>query len=267
VKASLANSGGLKGRLRESGGARFWVFIALALFFLFLMSIGPGMFEPVFVLAFGWVQFLQRTISAVSWNWDLIGMSILASSGILLLVQKLFGGGFNNIAAARNLPWRWSWKWTWTGFVGLLMLFLVGMAVGGIAHQVGWMVSTDEPMIEAKNRKWRDYANMKQLDLEVRTALDDAGGSIEKARRELRNDQNSYVYESSVAMPMMQAFHVLVVKADDGAVIGRFIFPRNGQQREKVGGYFEFDHGESGLCPWLKLQEIIKTNRANLVAL
>lgn len=137
----------------------------------------------------------------------------------------------------------------------------------GIAHQLGWMMSTNEPMIEAKNRKWRDYSNMKQLNFGVRMALEDSGGNIETTRRELRDAQNGYVSESSSLMPMMQAYHVLLVTGNGEAVVGRLIFPREGQLREKVGGYFEFDRGENGLCPWPKLQEIIRTNRANLIAL
>ena len=62
-------------------------------------------------------------------------------------------------------------------------------------------------------------------------------------------------------------YHVLLVKNDEQKVIGRLIFPRDGLQREKIGGYFSFDAGESNMCPWSKMQEIVKTNRANLIAL
>ena len=154
-----ANTAGEKNRARQSGRATFWV-IASVLFLMFFLMVGPGFLEPAIVLAFGWVLFLQRTVSAISWNWDLLGMSILASIVILVLVQKLVGGLFDRAAAARNLSYRWSWRWTCSGFVGLLVLFLVGMAVGGIAHQVGWMMSTKEPMIESKRGPWRDNCNM-----------------------------------------------------------------------------------------------------------
>lgn len=231
------------------------------------MTVGPGMFEPGFVLVFGWVQFLQRTISAISWNWDLVGMSIFTSIGILVLMHKLLGGIVDKFATVRNLPWRWSGRWTWAGFLGLFVLFAVGMAVGGIAHQLGWMMSTKEPMIEAKNRRWRDYSNMKQLDMGVRMALEEAAGNLETMRRELRAERNGYVYESSDSMPVLQAYHVLLVMKDGKTVVGRIIFPREGQQREKAGGYFGFDSGESGLCPWPKLLEMVRTNSANLIAL
>ncbi|NOS69812.1 MAG: hypothetical protein HOP33_07770 [Verrucomicrobia bacterium] len=257
----------VKCRARESGRALFWLVVIVSLFFLFIMMTVPGIIEPGFVLLFGWVQFLQRTVSAMSWNWDLIGMGVLASAGILFLGHKLLGGIANKVAVAHNLPRRWSWKWTWSGFVGLLILFLVGMAIGGIAHQIGWMMSTNEPMIEAKNRKWRDYSNMKQLDLEVRMALDDVGGDAEKVRSDLRSDPSGYTYDSSASIPTLQAYHVLLVKGQGEKVVGRLIFPRDGRKREQAGGYFSFDSGESGLCPWPKMQEIVKTNRANLIAL
>ena len=262
MKTRFSNSGRPEMRARESGRAAFWV-IASVLFVLFFLMIGPGFLEPAIVLTFGWVLFLERTVSTITWNWDLVGMSMVASIVILLLVQKLVGGLFDRVAASCNVPWRWSWRWTWTAFTGLLVLFLVGMAVGGITHQVGWMMSTNEPMIESKRGKWRDYANMKQLELEIRMALEDDSGDIEKARVALREKPSGFLNGS----PITQMYHVLLVKNDEEKVIGRLIFPRDGLQRDKIGGYFSFDTGESNMCPWPRMREMVKTNHANLIAL
>lgn len=262
MKTKSANPGRVPLRALESGRAAFWVILCVLIVLFFLM-VGPGFLEPAIVLLFGWIQFLQRTVSAISWNGDLVGMSLLASIVILLLMQKLVGGLFDRVAVSKNVPWRWSWRWTWTGFVGLLVLFVVGMAVGGIAHQVGWIISTNEPMIESKRGKWRDHANMRQLDMEVQMALTDESGDVEKVRAALRDTPSGFLNGS----PISQMYHVLLVKNDAGQVIGRLIFPRDGLQREKVGGYFSFDSGDSKMCPWSKMEEMVKTNRANLIAL
>lgn len=252
----------VKNRSRASGRAALWVIVAV-FFVLFFLTIGPGLLEPAFVLAFGWAQFLHRTMSAISWNWDLVGMGVVASIVILFLVQKVVGGVFDKVAVSRNASWRWSWRWTWTGFVSLLILFLVGMAVGGIAHQVGWMMSTKEPMMQSKRGKWRDYANMKQLDVEIRMALEDESGDVEKARMALRDSPGGFLGGTRI----MEMYHVLLVQDADNKVIGRLIFPRDGLRREAMGGYSSFDSGGNSMCPWSTMLEIVKTNRAKLIAL
>lgn len=265
MSTHISNMKRVQRQARESGGVRFWLLLAiLVLIVLYIVSAGWGMramMEPVWVLMSGWVRFVRRTGSAIRWNWDLIGMSVGATVGILVLVQKLVGEIFNRVAVARGLSCRWCWKWTWSGFIGLLVLFLVGMAGAGIVHQVGWLLSANESLMEPKNLKWQDHANMKQLELEIRIMLEDSGGDLAKARLE----PGGSLYQASTSRPSLQAYHVLLVQNPDEKIVGRLIFPRNGQQREKVGGYFFFDSGAGGLCSWPQLQEIIRTNRAHLV--
>jgi len=246
---------------------RFWLLV-LVLILIFLVFggygfVARGLFESAIVLVFGWMQFLQRTIPAIAWNWSLVGMSGLTAVGILLLTHQLMGGVFNQVAAARNLTWRWSWRWTWSGFVGLLLLFFIGMSVVGMVHQVGWLLSAREPMMEAKDGRWRDYGNMMQLDSAVRVALEDQGGDIAKARAALRSNPSGFLNRP----PRAQAYHVLLVTDREQHVIGRLILPYDGQRRDKFGGYYSFDAGRSDMCPWPKMQNIIRTNLANLIAL
>jgi len=239
-----------------------WVLSAFGLLVLLLMA--APMIEPSLVLAFGWVEFLRRTLSAMSWNWDLVGMGVLASAGILLLAQGLLGGLFDKVAMNRNLRYRWSWRWTCTGFVGMLLLFLVGMAAGGIAHQVGWLMATNQPMMKVKRGRWQDVADMRLLD----GAILQMAGEIHMGNlREVRRSLESSVRDVSSTTPLLQSYQVLLVTTNGETVTGRLIFPRDGQMRGKVGGYFSFDSGGEGFCPWPVMREMIKTNGASLFAL
>ena len=148
-----------------------WIFVGIAIVVLILpVFLSYRGFTIFTALATGWFSFLQRTVPRLTWNWDLIGLAILSAAIILFIGHKLLSGLSKNIAAARGTQWRWPWKWTWSSLVALLLLFLVGMAVGGTAHQIGWLISSPEPLFERQPFLF-DYVNtMKQIDLSLRSA-------------------------------------------------------------------------------------------------
>jgi hypothetical protein len=252
---------------RQIGRASFWsLSIFIILLFLSMLTAGPGLFELPFVLATGWMRFLARTVPKVTWNWDLVGMGIISAAVILLLAHWFLSWIVKNVASARGVEWRWPWKWTWCGLLATALLFLVGMAVGGTTHQVGWIASSQEPWYEAKRGKVLDISNMKQLDLAIRLALEDADGDIENARRGLWKSGNGYFSQSKSSPPMMQTYHLLVVTGEDGQAMGTIIFPRDAQKRAAVGGYYNFNEKDGGLISQSKLQELIQKHRAKLTA-
>ncbi len=252
---------------RQIGRATFWSISTLVILLLLLMTIGPGLFELPFVLATGWVSFLARIVPKVTWNWDLVGMSIVSAAVILLLAHWFSNWIVKNAASARGVEWRWPWKWTICALMSIGLFFLVGMCVGGIVHQLGWMASSQEPWYEAKRGKVLDISNMKQVDLAIRLALEDADGNIESARRELWKSGNGFFSQSKSSPPMMQKYHLLVVNGEDGKAMGTIIFPRDGQKRVAVGGYYNFNETNGGLISSPKLQELLQKWRPRLIAL
>src|SRR5262249_49375232 len=42
------------------------------------------------------------------------------------------------------------WRWRWTGWLvgGVVLMFVAGLAAAGVAHQVGWLITSPEPIVE-----------------------------------------------------------------------------------------------------------------------
>ncbi len=246
------------------GWAGCW---SLALLFFVSMTGLLVLFELPFILLTGWIKFLVRTTPNVTWNWDLAGMSIVSAGLILVLAHWFLGWIVKSVASARGASWRWPWKWTWCGLVAIAILFLVGMATGGVVHQLGWIASSPEPWYEDKRGKWRDVRNMKTLNLALQLALDDAEGNIDAARRELWKPGGKYLVRAGSYGPNPADYHLLVVTGADGKVTGTLIFPRNRERRNAVGGSYSMNDRNFEIIPAAKLLELIQTNRANLKAL
>ena len=148
-----------------------------------------------------------------------------------------------------------------------MIFFLVGMAAGGIAHQIGWLISSPGPWYEEKGRRWRDFMSMRQLQLGFQEVLKDEDGNIEKVRLELWKPHNDYVYQMNSWPPIMQEFHFLVVVTDDGKVAGTIIFPRDAGRRAVVGGCYSFGEKNCEPVSPSKLPELIRNQQAHLIAL
>ena len=257
---------------RLIGRVIFWLFVGLVfLFFLLpsLGSLGPGSFELPPVLLTGWIKFLVRTTPNVTWNWDLVGMGVVSAGLVLVLTHWFLRWLVNSVALARGASWRWPWKWTWSAFVAIALLFLVGMATGGVVHQIGWIAASPEPWTERKYGR-EDTGNMMQLQGALEQALNESDGDLEKARRELWKPG---VYFRDPGGSYRAEYHLLAVTSEAGKVTGTLIFPRNGERRSAAGGCYSTIGGDLGkaagrkFIPAAKLLELIQTNRAHLKAL
>ena len=192
----------LKSWSKKIGRVSFWLLSLFVIWLFLMMTVGPGLFEPGFILAVGWIQFLARTLPRIAWSWDLTGMGAICVGAILLLGHSFAKWITNKLASARGVDWFWPWKWTWLGICAVMIFFLVGMAAGGIAHQIGWLISSPGPWYEEKGRRGRDFMSMRQLQLGFQEVLKDEDGNIEKVRLELWKPHNDYVYQMNSWPPI-----------------------------------------------------------------
>jgi hypothetical protein len=217
-------------------------------------------------LGFGWIQFLSRVLPKISWNWDLIGMAALCLAGLLGVGHGFIKWLTGHISTARGTPWSWPWRWTWCGAASLGLLFLVGMAVGGIFHQAAWIAASPEPLYEGKTRV-RDILEIKEFHVALRMALDDSKDNCELARRELRKSQNEYLpARPGQAAPGERVTCLLIVDRD-GKCFGAVLFPRLKPQPSGPNDLFYWYQNKESWRPMSELGSLLRMHRGQLVAL
>jgi hypothetical protein len=240
------------------------LFLLLVLFLMLApLILGSGVIETALVLPLGWLRFLQRTVPQISWNWDLVGMAVVSGVAILILAQALFAWGTRRIAQARGQNWKWPWKWTCSGLFAILLLFLVGMSVGGATHQIGWIAFSPEPWLEEKRGRWRDVTEMRWLEIEFGAAIEGAGNLA--SLREKVSKQPVYFSRSRPALAR-QSYHFLVVTTEAGQIEGTIIFPRNAERFADVGGIHTFGGQKGEPFPARDLPALLEKHRNHLFA-
>ncbi len=154
--------------------------------------------RPALELALGWIPFLRDVGGKVTVNPAAVGMSALCL-GLFLGGAHWFGGWLWPALRPDGGPWRGRW----TGALGGLVVvaFAAGTAAVGVVHQVSWLATSPEPLIESS---WGGRG-----DFETRLA--------ESALRELAGAQARRAQERPGA-----SFSTLAELAAEGAVQASF---------------------------------------------
>jgi hypothetical protein len=245
-----------------------WGTVLLILFFLFICVVTAFGFrttEIAFTIAFGWLGFLERTLPRITWNWDLVGMAIVCIAALVVLAQVFLSWLVKSVAASRGKIAQWRWRWTSCGMLGIAIFFAVGMAVGGTAHQLGWIISSNEPLYEQKPRGSNTVQEMRELELGLRMVLLDAN-ELEVIRKAVREDASLTEPRRLSRKPLIETYHVLFLVEPEDLVTGVVIFPRDVERRSKVGGYFSSENNQQNLSA-IQLQEFIQRHDKQLIAL
>lgn len=260
--------------MHESSGGRlirgvrrgFLMVLGFFLCILLLpMLVGRGWYEVGLALLAGWIGFLQRTLPRITANYDLLAMTALCVVLICGLGHVLAAWLTRAIAAARGVQWRWPWKWTWCGLSGMAVLFLVGMAIAGMCHQLGWIAASSEPLLEVKGPSRTALVTVNQLHFAFEVALVNADGDLAKARAALWKKPDDYFTprKGMTGLATLQSVCFLVVVDGRGALQGYFIFPRDAaRMRGRVALHVHGDASE-----WLapkELNELLQANREQL---
>lgn len=246
------------------------VVVGLILFVLaflldpFLLGVPFQLLDP---LAIGWWRFLGRTVPAIHWNWDLLAMGMVCLVLVLLGSQwflKWLCRGSEPLRKALALQ-TWPWKWTYCGLAAMAVLFLVGMSVGGIVHQLGWLAAEPTPMIEAKRYASEDINNLRQLEGAFQQAALETKGDIGAMRPLIWGNPESY-FRPGMSAKYHDGYHVLAIVGPDGKLAGSLIFPRDLKRRARAGCHYSFG-SESALENEQRLLELLKRHQPDLVSL
>jgi len=239
------------------------VLVVLTLFFPF---VGPPI-EVMIGLGSGWVSFLSRTVPQIRWNWNLVLMAVLCAALVLLGAQWFLNWIWQATRAAHSSspPGRWPWKWTWCGLTAIAVFFLVGMSVGGITHQIGWMAASPEPMMETRGGV-SETAKLRQVSMALEFALAEPNPSIARIRSEAANGEGNLFGLIDDRVKVLESYQILLLVESDGGVKGALVFPRQASRREKTGGWYILGD-DRGPKPAKELNELIHRHRKQLVAL
>jgi len=164
--------------MNRRGWTKMQIVIAIALALLFCLLIvpcgGPVFpFEFVLYMAFGWLLYLYRISSELQPD--------AASIATGLAALTIFTAGLHAfcrwLQAARTLPVEmtqsqphWKLRWTLSAVTILMLLFVAGIAMVGITHQIAWLGTADDPVIGYTGgaaRRMQSQNNLKQLGIAV----------------------------------------------------------------------------------------------------
>jgi hypothetical protein len=243
----------------------FVLFVLLAL--LLVMLVGAIGIEIPVVLVFGWIQFLSRVLPKISWNWDLVGMAVVCIAALLGLGHVFIKWLAREIAGARGKPpWSWPWRWTWCGAAGLGVLFLVGMAVGGICHQAAWIAGSPEPLYGGKGRIG-SVSEIKRFREALRNALDDSKGDLQRVRDELRRSQNQYYSALPGQAASAERIACLLMVDSYGKCFGAIVFPRVKSASSGPNELFYWHVDHEAWLPRSELDSLLRKHQRQLMAL
>jgi prepilin-type processing-associated H-X9-DG protein len=134
----------------------------------FLLLACAGFAVPIDLalsLAFGWISYLRRVVPQVTVDRGGVatglGCLILLALGSHAFLKWLDG-------SIRGPERRWQPRWTAAAVAAVVLLFVAGLAAAGVAHQVGWLLTSREPWVStgmtAADRS-QSTNNLKQMGL------------------------------------------------------------------------------------------------------
>jgi len=248
--------------LAERIGGIILGIVALLLLLLLALPLllggqGGGYVNLILTLIFGWLEFCSRTLPAIDWNWTMIALSGFCLAGIGFGLNRFLKWFACFVAEKRGKSFIWPTRWTWSALAAVGLFLAVGMSVGGVLHQVGWMAGSKEPMMVSRARN-AGFATMKQIDGALQQALLESKEDYELARQSVWN----YLKHPET---LQKRYRVFVVIGADGEVMGRVIFPLNQQDFQQTGGlvYIEGET-DDGFLPMEKVKSLLQTYRNKL---
>jgi hypothetical protein len=248
-------------RLKIFGfGCVAWLVVAFGGFMVLSMMLGAGHADVFVTLLFGWAAFCVRTGARIQWNFELIATSLVCTVVSLTLAHWLLRGFARSVSRSRGKAWAWHWKWTWCGAGVVGVAFFVGMAVVGIVHQVAWIRSSPEPLLERKGRGWEIRYDMRNVSLAYQLASETATNDLKALRKELWNPGSGYLGSPEKTSYVMQAYHHLVILDEKKGIRGFLTFPRNPSWAAEQGGYLTLNEDAEPIS-WEKVLECLRKFR------
>ncbi|MFT4547620.1 MAG: hypothetical protein ACI9UA_000265 [Pseudoalteromonas tetraodonis] len=260
---------------RQMANASVIVMVLAGVVFSFVVVAALGHnrtpIDLIIVLLGGWTSFLARTIPKIGGNLSIAAMTITCSAIALWLGHQFLRWLASAIqqrrAPSENArPWRI--QWTLCGYASIWMVFLVGMAAGGILHQLGWIASSPEPMVESKGNEFRSYIQQRHLMRQFKNSLTLTDSNLEVAIADFRDALASRDLSASGHSQLERYQLFLITAAEDpNEVVGSLIFPRERPSYRSWVGAIEIEGKTDKVKTEEELRQHLETFRDRLIAL
>lgn len=199
--------------------------LGVMIFFLCWMALNSwSLAAPRIALSLiiGWLAFVFRVFSAMTVSWSGIGMvvacSLLIVAGMHSLSTWLYAHAAGRTGNA--LPAKWRWSWTISLYLGVWLIFMAIMGAVGVAHQVGWLMRSQKPLMVQRQFRGMSLNDMQNLGNELHFATDTwKADSIRNATLSL-----SSRYKRN---PALEDYHFVPLEGERGDVSAVAIFPRD----------------------------------------
>lgn len=135
-----------------------------------LSCIGMGFpLEIGFRLVAGWALFLIDVVPRLTLNGSGAATAIVALVMFVIGFHRLATWYMSTIAVADATksfgPPDWKWRWTFLVTSTMLLMFVAGITVVGLAHQTVWLLASDQPFLA------NNFIEFQRLDSRSKLAL------------------------------------------------------------------------------------------------
>jgi prepilin-type N-terminal cleavage/methylation domain-containing protein/prepilin-type processing-associated H-X9-DG protein len=157
--------------MRQTPGLGFTLIellVVIAIIGILILCLGWG--QPIFVLLFGWAIFLYRTVPNATVDWLACTQAAVAVVLMTAVAHYFLRWLYGQAPSAEGAPpRRWKLRWTLSALVVVVFLFVAGISLTALAHQVGWLFGSGEPWMEMGSmgaaRRAQSSNNLKQIGL------------------------------------------------------------------------------------------------------
>jgi hypothetical protein len=231
------------------------------LFFLMMAGIGMGLIELGWTLLFGWTAFILRVVPKISWDWGAVTTGIFFTSLLGIAGHYFLAWLTRGIAATRGVSFQWQRKWTFSGLLLLAFCFVVGMSVAGAAHQMGWILTSEESLF-VDRYSMRKFVAINTVEAAIKKALLDTS-----AFSDLRKNVPALLrrWDVNGSASILDSVRLLVSISPSNTVNGVLILAMDKNFEKRYGARY-VTAKESGPVAPNDVKPFIQSNAKNLVA-
>ncbi len=155
---------------------RPFLYALVAVIFLFLLACAGLAFPFMFVaeMGLGWLLFLVRVVPEVQIGWAGVATALVCLVAFAVSLHAFLAWLVGQMGTtAEGTSRRWSRRWTAAIVTTVVLMFVAGMATAGAAHQVGWLLTSKEPLLKVGlsqiAHRMQSSSNLKNIGLGIQS--------------------------------------------------------------------------------------------------